>query len=244
MKKYSHIICIGDSFTNEKEHYRRVGLLDTFKELDYEFKSYPELLADHYNCDYTLFGEPGKTITFTIQELIKNINWILTLENPLVLYQFGYFMNADLKFEGEVEHTWKDFIDERKKPANNISVNQKNELVDTLSTLDKLSITNWFEKFEEYRNYYFIDIFLTLVNHIKEIKNIDVFGFFHTEPKFKIPIHKNLLWLFDEGYGISGLREKTDSIDYYLKNIKDGHKSTQGNNKLAQEIINQINLKS
>lgn len=248
MKKYSHIVCIGDSFTNETEHYRREGLLDVFKEINYEFKSYPELLAEYYECDYTLFGEPGMTMTFTIQEFIKNINWFLTLENPLVLYQFGYFSNATIKLSNGIDLAWKDLYQEDRFDRNNFDekskyiVNKKSEFVSTMPIEDKLAITTWFEKFEAYRNYYNIDLFLTLTNHIKEIKNIDVFGFFVIEPDFQIPKHKNLLHLFNRGNALDGMDGREDGINYYLESlgIQDGHKSTSGNKKIANEIIKKI----
>jgi len=243
VKNYSHVICIGDSFTNEREHYNDVGLIDVFKKINYEYKSYPEIISEHYSAECITIGKPGRTMTYTIQDLIKNINYILTLDNPLVIYQFGYFMNAQIKLSEDFDIMWKDVANMKSLNHAETIINKKTEFIDNISEIDKLSIINWFEKFEEFRNYYFIEYFLSLIKHIKGIKNIDIFGFFLTPTMFPIPKKENLLWLFDKGYGYDGLRDYEDGIDLYIKELglSDGHKSTNGNIKLANEIIKQIN---
>jgi len=254
MKKYSHIVCIGDSFTNETQHYKNVELDKIFKKINYEFKSYPQILSELYECEYITLGAPGRQMTFTIQDLINNINYILTLENPLVLFQFGYFMNATIKLSDNLDFIWKELIDtgiNTTKDLDNknefITVNKNSELINSMSSFDKLSIVNWFEKYEEFRNYYFIEYFISICNHIKELKDIDIFGFFFTKTKFKIPNNKYLVHLFDKGgFGLDGIggNEKT-GIDLILKDfgINDGHKSTEGNLILAEEIKKRVDEK-
>jgi hypothetical protein len=247
-KKYSHIVCIGDSLTEEYQYFQAVGLDKVFKEIGYEFKSYPQILAEFYDCEYMTFGGQGKTMTHTIQDFIKSINTILKLENPLVLYQFGYFMNGTLKLSKNIDFIWKDVVDMDNLDHINASINvdKDTELLDNVSELDKLSIVNWFEKYEEYRNYYFIEYFLSLTDHIKAIKDIDIYAFFVTPTLFTQPKHDNLLWLFDDGYGYSGLHRFEDSIYHYIKHLglHDGHKSTEGNLVLAKEIKKQVDLKN
>jgi len=246
-KKYSHVVCIGDSLTRELEYYQGVGLDKTFKEINYEYKSYPQILAELYDCEYLTFGGPAKTMTNTIQDFIDSINHIMTLENPLVLYQFGYFMNGTLKLSNNMDYIWKDIVDMEHVDITDasITINKSNEFADGVSDLDKLSIVNWFEKFEEFRNYYFIEYFLSLANHMKGMRDIDVFAFFVTPTMFPIPKKENLLWLFDKGYGYDGLNKYEHSIYHYIKHLglHDGHKSTEGNRILAEEIKKRVNEK-
>jgi hypothetical protein len=253
-KKYSHIICIGDSITNEYQHYKDVGIDKIFQDMGYHFKGYPEILSELYGCEYVMIGEPGKTMTFTIQDLIKNVKYITSLENPLVLYQFGYFMNSTIKLSNSMDFMWKDLIDTHKDKIKNIdntddyiTLNKHSKFIDSISEMDKISILNWFEKFEEYRNYYFIEYFLSINELIQQIKPTDVFGFFWTPTMFSLPKHENLLWLFEKGYGIDGMGgNPLNGINHYLRHlgINDGHKSTEGNRVLAEEIKKRVDEKT
>ena len=64
---YSNVICIGDSYTNEIETFKPYQ--SEFKKAGYEFKSYPQLLGEYYNCKGN-FGHLCQW--FTLQTLIDN----------------------------------------------------------------------------------------------------------------------------------------------------------------------------
>ena len=91
---FSNVICIGDSYTNEHECYEAMGYDKKFIELDYEFKSYPQILGEYYDCKWETFGKPGMPMPYSLQILIDKIDYIQELENPLVIYQFGFFDNV------------------------------------------------------------------------------------------------------------------------------------------------------
>lgn len=222
--KYSHIICIGDSFTNEKQCYQDNGVLDILNSKNYEFKSYPEILSEIYECPYELRGAPGRTMNFTINDLIDSIDYILTLENPLIIYQFGYFFNSTLRLDEGVHLIWKDFLFEKNTA---VVVNEKSKLLSSLNPEDKNSILYWYQNFEEYRNYYYIDTFMSISKMLNRIKKTDIFGLILWKTKFKIPNHKNILNLNHIPY---------EGINSVFSEITDKHKSTNDNIKLANEI--------
>jgi len=230
---YSNVICIGDSFTNEWDCYRREGLLEKFDELNYEFKSYPQLLGEHYGCKWETFGKPGMTMPFTIMTLIDKIDYILSLDNPLVIFQFGFFQNSTLKVDKNIEFIWKDFGGTYDDDA---VLNDKDEFIDGLDSLDKLAITTWYEKYEEFRNYWYIDEFTTIARMVNRLKKVDMFGVFFSSPKFELPKNEHILWLF----GGAALNEDIERINV-LDGITDSHKSTEGNIKISREIIKNIN---
>jgi len=237
MEKYSNIICFGDSYTNEESVYKNIGYLDIFKERGYEFKSYPKVLSEYYNAPYETFGAGGMPIHFVISELIKKMDYILSLENPLVLFQFGFFCNAILKYDSDTELIWKDLIPSKIGNEIFLPVN-KQEIVSNMSLEDKLSILNWFEKFEDKRNYYYIETFISLCKFLNAQKKINIFGFLLSRAKFNVPNDKFILKLSEEGWS-----PRTEAICDVFKDLTDTHKSTKGNIDLAQNIINQIKTK-
>ena len=62
---FSNVICIGDSYTNEHECYEAMGYDKKFIELDYEFKSYPQILGEYYDCKWETFGKPGMPMPYS-----------------------------------------------------------------------------------------------------------------------------------------------------------------------------------
>lgn len=221
---YSNIICIGDSFTNEKQCYIDNGILSILNDRKYEFKSYPQVLSEIYNCPYELRGAPGRTMNFTINDLIDSIDYILSLENPLIIYQFGYFFNSTLRLDEDTHLIWKDFLFEKNT---HIVINEKSKLVNGLKSEDKNSIIHWYQNFEEYRNYYYIDTFLTIKAMINRIKPIDMYGIILWDTKFKLPINKSIIDLTYLKY--EGINSVFSDLDEY-------HKSTNDNIKLANTI--------
>lgn len=237
MEKYSNIICFGDSYTNEESVYNNIGYLDIFKERGYEFKSYPKVLSEHYNAPYETFGAGGMPIHFVISELIKKMDYILSLENPLVLFQFGFFFNAILKYDSDTELIWKDMIPSSIGNEIFLPVN-KHEVISNMSLEDKLSIVNWFEKFEDKRNYYYIETFISLCNFLNIQKKINIFGFLLSRAKFNVPDDKFILKLSEQGWSPG-----YEAICDVFEDLTDTHKSTKGNIDLANNIINKIKTK-
>lgn len=93
---YSHVICIGDEFTDEVTYYKKMNLWNLFQENNYEFKSYPQLLGEKLNCEWEVFGDYNKSHTYYFSMLINKLEYILSLENPLVIFQFGNFYKYSL----------------------------------------------------------------------------------------------------------------------------------------------------
>jgi len=237
--KYSNVVCFGDSFTNEIQCYEENGVMQLLNERQYEFKSYPQLLGEHYNCPWETYGKPGLTLPFVVMELIDKIDYILSLENPLVIFQFGFFFNATLK-RGDGTIFWKDLGG---STNNDGVVNSNDELIDSLSEMDRLSILHWFENFEEHRNYWYIEEFKTickLVNRLKQ-QPVDMYGLFMHEQKFDIPRSKELFYLNTNGHAFSDLG--LQRINDVFPDIHDSHKSTHGNIVLVEKIVEHINAK-
>jgi hypothetical protein len=90
---YSNVICIGDEFTDEVNQYKKLNFWDFFKEKKYEFKSYPQLLGENLNCPWEIFAKNGITTTESISQLTNNLDYIFSLNNPLIIFQFGDFFN-------------------------------------------------------------------------------------------------------------------------------------------------------
>ena len=236
--KYSNIICVGDSMTNERQHYAEIGALDIFKEHNYEFKEYPEFLSEYYDCPYESFGEPGMTLPFTMMTLIDKVDYILSLENPLVIYQFGVFFNATLKIDDENSVLWKDFNDAY--TGKEMVLDQTSSFSDSMDIDEKLAVVTWFSKYEEYRNYWYIDEFITLAKMLNRIKPIDIYGMPFSKPSFPIPRSKFLLNMWNKGCASD--TEHLQPIHLEFPDINDGHKTTLANKNLADEIIRQISI--
>lgn len=246
--KYSNIICIGDSITNERDHYDATpfgdgSFLDEFDKRGYVFKEYAQVLGEYYNCPYQTIGKPGLTLPFTMMELIKNIDYILSLENPLVIFQFGVFFNATLKVDDNLDIMWKDL--HGSFPGYDVVVdgqivdNYTQNFVDSLESIDKLAMMTWFEKYEEFRNYWYIDEFITIANLINRMKKTDIFGFLHSTVKFKIPADYHILNMWD--IGPSSVKNM-QNISFKFPDMIDGHKTTEANENIANEIIRQVEI--
>jgi len=241
---YSHVICIGDSITNEKEHYEYNGILAKLEKRGYEFKSYPQVLGEYFNCPYETIGKPGMTLPLTMMKLIENIDYILSLPNPLVIYQFGVFFNATLKVDENLDIMWKDLRLHGTNPSHDVVIDaihpDQNEYIQSLNSTDRLSMIHWFENFEEYRNYWYVEEFITVAKLLKRMKSIDAFGMFYSSVKFKIPNDYHLLNMWDMGPASVNHMKNITSI---FPDIEDGHKTTESNEKLANEIIRLIEAK-
>ena len=236
-EKKDSVFLICCHITNSKSLNLLRNLVDRIEERGYEFKSYPKVLSEYYNAPYETFGAGGMPIHFVISELIKKMDYILSLENPLVLFQFGFFCNAILKYDSDTELIWKDLIPSKIGNEIFLPVN-KQEIVSNMSLEDKLSILNWFEKFEDKRNYYYIETFISLCKFLNAQKKINIFGFLLSRAKFNVPNDKFILKLSEEGWSPG-----TEAICDVFKDLTDTHKSTKGNIDLAQNIINQIKTK-
>ena len=237
--KYSHIICIGDSITNERDHYSKLGILDIFDQRGYDFKSYPEFLGDHYKCPVETFGKPGMTMPFTMMELLDKVDYILSLENPLIIYQFGIFFNATLKVDNASDILWKDLNNAHNNSG--VVIDGSESFSDKMDIDEKMAIATWFSKYEEFRNYWYIEEFIAISEMINRMKPTNIFGMIYSKPKFKIPTDYHLLNMWDIGAGSD--TDKLQNIDFLFPDIIDGHKTTEANQILANEIIRQINTK-
>lgn len=230
---YSNVICIGDSYTNEWKCYEEQNHLKTFKEVGYEFKSYPQLLGEHYNCKWETFGEPGMPMVWTLQTLIDKIPYILSLENPLVIYQFGFFSNLILHVEEEKWVNWKSLLSENKGKQQFqtktkfgvISADEK----DMPDMEDKVLLLDYTKRFGEQTNYWVIPYFCTIADMLSKLGKPNIYGMFLSKPELTIPQHTNILpYINDWG---------SPNINEVLPQINDGHKSTEANKKIVNNIV-------
>ena len=238
---YSNVICIGDSYTNEIECYRNQNHLKTFEEVGYEFKSYPQLLGEHYNCKWETFGEPGMPMVFTLQTLIDKIPYILSLDNPLVIYQFGFFTNLILHVEADKWMNWKsltgtdvseNFLKQQFQTQTQFGVvTANNEHIGTKE--DEILLLDYTNKFGENTNYFIIQYFCTIADILTKLGKPNIFGMFLPKPDgFKFPTHKNLLPHLHEWH--------MPEIKDVIEQVNDTHKSTEANEKLSKHIIDNL----
>ena len=229
---YSNVVCIGDSYTNEEEMYKSTGADKIFKEKGYEFKSYPQLLGEYYNCKWETFGEPGMPMVFTLQTLIDKIPYILSLKNPLVIYQFGFFTNLILHIKDEDWVNWKSIDDyysiQSKTKYGVISAGKDN----VGSRKDELLLLDYTKRFGEQTNYWIVQYFCTISDILEKLGKSNVYGIFLSEPDFKITKSPKLLPFSDTWYD--------PKIKDILPEINDNHKSTESNQKVCDYIVNNL----
>lgn len=100
---YSNVICIGDEFTNEIDEYKTLNLWRFFDNHQYTFKSYPQLLGEKLDCEWESYGKSELTHTQSFSQLISKLDYILSFDNPLVIFQFGNFFSPYLIGGGDNE---------------------------------------------------------------------------------------------------------------------------------------------
>lgn len=231
---YSNVICIGDSYTNEIETF--IPYQSEFEKAGYEFKSYPQLLGEYYNCKWETFGEPGMPMVFTLQTLIDKIPYILSLENPLVIYQFGFFSNMILHIEDDKWVNWKSLLSENFLKQQFQSDSKYGVIsghgTELPNLKDKVLLADYTKKFGEQTNYFIIQYFCTITDILNTLGKSNVYGMFLPTPQFKLPKHDRLLpqlhnWAKPE-------------INEVLPQIDDNHKSTEANQKLCDWIVNNL----
>ena len=231
---YSNIICIGDSYTNEIETFKPYQ--SEFKKAGYEFKSYPQLLGEYYNCKWETFGEPGMPMVFTLQTLIDKIPYILSLENPLVIYQFGFFSNMILHVEDNKWLNWKSLLSENFLKQQFQSYSKFGVISghgrDIPNIKDKALLVDYTQKFGEQTNYFIIQYFCTITDILNKLGKSNIYGMFLAYPKFKLPKHDRLLPHFKNW--------ADPTIKDLFPNIDDTHKSTEANKKLVDFIVKNI----
>lgn len=230
---YSNVICIGDSYTNEIEQLRPYQ--SEFEKANYEFKSYPQLLGEHYNCKWETFGEPGMPMVFTLQTLIDKIPYILSLKNPLVIYQFGFFTNLILHMEDGNWVNWKSISVRGALPS--AQSETKCGVVTAGkgaigSTEDEMLLLDYTNKFGENTNYFIIQYFCTIADTLTKLGKPNIFGMFLPKPDFKIPNSPKLFPWTDVW--------ASPTIEEVLPQINDNHKSTEANQKLCDYIVNNL----
>tara|TARA_B100001564_G_scaffold173970_2_gene146436 strand:- start:780 stop:1589 length:810 start_codon:yes stop_codon:yes gene_type:complete len=242
---YSEVICIGDSYTNEHTHYQNVGIDKEFINLNYEFKSYPQLLGEKYNCKWETFGAPGMPMPYSLQILIDKIDYIQSLENPLVIYQFGFFDNLTMSLTTGNYTEWKDLVLEGMGGPSqnnskilegsghcNVNPNTQFELY-TMNKLERVGMVTFLEKFGSLTNFHLIEQFLSIAKLIKRTKKIDIYGLFMAHNKsITVPKHNNILYMGQDGYALDG----KETLDHIYPQFKDQHKTTTSNQQISDEI--------
>ena len=232
---YSDVICIGDSYTNEIEFYKQHGFWEKFDEAGYEFKSYPQLLGEHFNCRWETFGKPGLGMVDSFNKLLEIIPYILSKQKPLVIYQFGFFTNLQIRVN-DTKLSWKDLEEWGMCKVGtadaSISMGTKFEGMDNI---DKLALTTFTDKFGESVNYHFIEHIKTLSNTLKVINpNVELYGIFVSSPDFKTP---------QDSDAIINCNDRFLRINHYVPSVDDSHKSTEDNKLILNHILAKINAK-
>ena len=233
MKKYSNVICVGDSYTNELDFYKSEGHWETFKEAGYEYKSYPQMLGEYYNCKWETFGEPGMPMIWTLQTLIDKIPYILSLENPLVIYQYGFFTNLILHVEEENWVNWKSLVSEN-LPKQQFQTTTKFGVISRngegmTDIEDKLLLLDYTKRFGEQTNYWIIQYFCTIADILTKLGKPNIYSMFVPRPDFKLPKHKNIIPYLEDC--------TTPLINEVLPQVNDTHKSTEANQKITDNIV-------
>lgn len=231
---YSNVICVGDSYTNELEHYASMGITDEFDRLGYTYKSYPQLLGEHYGCKVENFGQPGMPMVFTIQTLIDKIDYILSLENPLIIYQFGFFSNLIVHIEKNNYVNWKSLASE----------NHTGNMTDTKygvvsahgndlpNVKDNMLLLDFTQRFGEQTNWAIIQTFITISDMLERMGKGNCYGIFFPRPQFELPNHRKLL-----GCAADMLMPEINKL---FPHINDTHKSTEANQSICDYIVDKI----
>lgn len=239
---FSNVVCIGDSYTNEHEQYRAAGV--NFDDLDYEFKSYPQVLGEYYDCKWETFGKPGMPMPYTLQTLIDRIDYIQKMENPLVIYQFGFFDNVILGQDIGNYTDWKSLSNNHTDILQHTNFSVINKHTDfnpsKMSKLEKVGMMAFLEKYGALTNFHYIEQFLTIAKLLNRTSNTSIYGLFMAEiPKFKFPTHKNILFMGKHGDALS----EKESLNLIFPQIDDSHKTTLANTQIAEEIIEILKMK-
>ena len=231
---FSNVVCIGDSYTNEDEMYKSMGADKIFKEKGYEFKSYPQLLGEYYNCKWETFGEPGMPMVFTLQTLIDKIPYILSLKNPLVIYQFGFFTNLILHIEDGDWINWKSMADyysiQSQTKYGVVSAGQDN----IGNKKDELLLLDYTNRFGEQTNYWIIQYFCSISDILEKLGKSSVYGLFLSKTEFETPKRPKLIPHNHDNDWMS------PNINDIIPEINDRHKSTEANQKLCGYIVNNL----
>ena len=231
---FSNVVCIGDSYTNEHEQYRDNGI--DFSKLNYEFKSYPQILGEKFDCKWETFGKPGMPMPYSLQILIDRIDYIQKLENPLVIYQFGFFDNVILSKNIGNYTDWKNLSQNHAGllHQSTFHVINKHSTIDftNMSKLEKVGMLTFLEKFGALSNFHLIEQFLAVAKLLKR-SNISIYGLFlASNPHIDVPKHDNILYMGEDGCGLDGKERMTD----IFPQLSDSHKTTQANQQISDEI--------
>jgi hypothetical protein len=104
-----------------------------------------------------------------------------------------------------------------------------------MSKLEAVGMMTFLEKFGDLTNYHLIEQFLSIAKLLKR-SNIDIYGVFFSHSKnIQVPKHNNILHMGRSGFGLDLITERLDDI---FPQFNDTHKTTKGNQAIADEIIN------
>lgn len=126
-------------------HTAGMGKAPENLKIDYEHIPYSVFLSDMLGMECKNFAGGGFNLVKNTSLLIQNLKDIID-NAKIVIFQFQFFSNGYLRFKNE-NKTWKDLV------VGHREIFEFDEFND-LSNDDKISISNYFYKFEERRSWY------------------------------------------------------------------------------------------
>ena len=121
-------------------------------------------------------------MVWTLQTLIDKIPYILSLKNPLVIYQFGFFSNLILHVEKEKWVNWKSLLSENSGKQPFQTKTQfgviSGDGTDMPDMEDKVLLLDYTKRFGEQNNYWVIPYFCTIADMLSKLGKPNIYGIF------------------------------------------------------------------
>lgn len=233
------IYVFGDSHTAGIKHEQPLNL-------EYNYKVWPEFISEKLNIPLVNLAKAGQPLVENINVISKNLKEIID-NGKIVIFQFQFFHNAYLNF-GNKNMNWKMAISADTHGGKNDFPNGIQEW-DTLKKYnwveddDKLHITHWFYKFEERRQWIYMEIINNLFESLEKF-GIKCYIFYWCHPRIISLIDTNRTIKFNKKDGTPTLVVQDLFNDYNITFLKDetnkiwndGHLGTEGNKRLAELI--------
>ena len=235
------IYIVGDS------HTAGVGR-EKPENLDYNYKLYGDYLSEMFNMPVVNLGNVGQPLTKSLSKLLLNLDDIIK-NGKIVIFQFQFFQNSFLRFKAK-DLNWKEFAVAGENPGGGPIVGIGNwELLKSEGLVedeDKYHLIHWFWKFEERREYYYMEEVNALFDSLEKM-GIKCYIFYWCRPYIIELINNDRVIKFESGNGntivlqeafdfnkITNLHEETNGV------WSDNHLGSNGNKILAEKIHNYI----
>ena len=235
------IYVVGDSHTGGVGNEKPTNL-------NYEYNLYSEYLGELFNMEVTNLGHVGQPLTKSLSKLLKNLKDIID-NGKIVIFQFQFFQNSFLRFKAS-DLNWKEFAVAGENPGGgpitgigNWELLKKEGLV---NDEDKYHLIHWFWKFEERREYYFMEEINALFDSLEKM-GIKCYMFYWCKPSIIELIDNHRVIKFDNEHGKTIILQEAmkfnnmTDIRYETNGVwDDNHLGSNGNKILAENIYKYI----